>query len=143
MFREPSAVNEVIRSDRGLRKGIPEIMTRRFAPISYPYLSASAVLVLTGLIRAQSPGVRPKFDVASIKPNTSVVRSLKFPFPYSQERSMSTSNFRRKVRRSTGAGRAISTRPQTPILPDRLSSPPCRSDWDSGWKRKKARLRGW
>lgn len=62
---------------------------RRFAQTSYPYLSASAVLVLTGFAngpqaRAQAPvaaAPRPEFEVASIKPNTSASTTMKFPFP--------------------------------------------------------------
>jgi uncharacterized protein (TIGR03435 family) len=86
---EPLIVSEVIQSDTNLKKGIREIVTRRFVQTSYPYFSASAVLVLTGLantsqIRAQLPGApaaRPEFEVASIKPNDSGSTSMKFPFP--------------------------------------------------------------
>ena len=78
VFREPFAVKEVVRSDMDL--------TRRFVKTSYPYVSASAVLFLTSFAnvnqtRAQSPGVRPEFEVASIKPNTSASSTMKFPFP--------------------------------------------------------------
>ena len=81
-------VGEVRQIDRDLAKGIQEILTRRFVPTSY--FSTSAVLILTGLAntpqnRAQSTGsppARPKFEVASIKPNRSAVRTMKFPFPY-------------------------------------------------------------
>jgi uncharacterized protein (TIGR03435 family) len=82
-------VNEVIQSDRDLKKGIQEMLARRFVQISCPYLSASAVLVLNGLAnipqtRAQSlaaPAARLEFEVASIKPNTSASGTMKFPFP--------------------------------------------------------------
>jgi len=65
------------------------MVARRFVQTSYPYLSASAVLVLTGLAnlpqtRAQAPvatAARPEFEVASIKPNTSASTTMKFPFP--------------------------------------------------------------
>jgi uncharacterized protein (TIGR03435 family) len=89
MLCEPFGLNEVIPSDRSLEKGIHEMTARRFVQTSYPYLSASAVLVLTGLAnppqtRAQSPGAagaHPQFEVASIKPNTSASGTMKFPFP--------------------------------------------------------------
>jgi len=82
-------MNEVIQSDRDLKKGIQQIMTRRFVQTSCPYLSASAVLALTGLantpqIRAQPPGApatRPEFEVASIKPNASANGVATFPYP--------------------------------------------------------------
>jgi uncharacterized protein (TIGR03435 family) len=89
MLCEPFALSEVLLSDRYLEKGIHEMTARRFVQTSYPFLSASAVLVLTGLAnppqtRAQSPGAagaHPQFEVASIKPNTSASGTMKFPFP--------------------------------------------------------------
>jgi uncharacterized protein (TIGR03435 family) len=72
MLCEPFALNEVVH----------EMTACRFVQTSYPYLSASAVLVLSGL--AQSPGAaaaHPQFEVTSIKPNTSATGTMKFPFP--------------------------------------------------------------
>jgi uncharacterized protein (TIGR03435 family) len=82
--------NEVLQSDRDPRKGIQEMVSRRLVQTLYPYLSASAVLVLTGLAntpqtRAQSPGAtgsRPEFEVASIKPNAFANGVATFPYPF-------------------------------------------------------------
>lgn len=87
---EPLTANEVLQSDRDLMKGIGEIAARRFVQTSYPYLSASAALILTGLAstpqtRAQAPvaaAARPEFEVASIKPNTSANGVATFPYPF-------------------------------------------------------------
>jgi hypothetical protein len=38
---------------------------------SYSWLTAPAILVLAGFACAQASAVRPQFEVASIKPNTS------------------------------------------------------------------------
>jgi uncharacterized protein (TIGR03435 family) len=90
MSGEPLTANEVLQSDRDLMKGIQEMAARRFVQTSHAYLSASAVLVLTGLAntpqaRAQSPvatAARPEFEVASIKPNTSANGAATFPYPF-------------------------------------------------------------
>jgi hypothetical protein len=76
-------------AQRGYRKGIEEIMTRRTLSGFSCALAVSATLILAGLItarqiRPQSPAApvaRPSFEVASIKPNTSGINMVRIMAP--------------------------------------------------------------